>query len=114
APDVKASYTVLGAIQERFGNQATVEEAFRRAAQLPEMHVWPDPYLIEINGLRTGLTAMADNAESWLKQGYITNAVALMQQAVVQYPDRMQAWMVVCKGLRQGEKRADAEHALCQ
>lgn len=114
APDVKAPHTLLGAIQQRLGNEATAEEAFRRASQLPEMHVWPDPYLIEINALRTGLTAMADNAESWLKQGYVTNAVALMQQAVTQYPDRMQAWLVFGKALRQGGKLADAEHALRQ
>ena len=104
APDVKASYALLGAIEQRSGNQAAAGEAFRRAAQLPEAHVWPDPFLIEINQFRTGLAATADTAESWLKQGYVTNAVALMQQAVTQYPDRMQAWLVLGRALSQAGK----------
>ena len=114
APDVKASHTLLGTIEQRSGNQSAAEEAFRRAAQLPEAHVWPDPFLIEINRLRTGLTAMADNAENWLKQGYVSNAVALMQQAVTQYPERMQAWLVFGKALNQAGNSAAAERALRQ
>ncbi len=112
APDVKASHTLLGALEQRSGNQAAAEEAFRRAAQLPEMQVWPDPFLIEINKLRTGLTAMADNAESWLKKGAVSNAVALMQRAVTQYPDRVQAWLVFGKALGQAGNWVAAESAL--
>ena len=112
APDVKASYTLLGTVEQRLGNQAAADEAFRRAAQLPEIHVWPDPFLIEINQLRTGITAMADAAESWLKKGHITNAVVLMQQAVAQYPDRVQAWLVFGKALSQAGDLAAAERAL--
>ncbi len=112
APDVKASHTLLGAILQRSGDPAAAEAAFRRAAQLPEKHVWPDPFLIEINQLRTGLTAMADTAESWLGLGYVTNAVALMQSAVAQYPDRVQAWLVFGKALRQAGDAAAAERAL--
>lgn len=114
APDVKASHTLLGAIQQRAGDPAAAEAAFRRAAQLPEAHVWPDPFLIEINQLRTGLTAMADTAESWLGLGYVTNAVTLMQQAVAQYPERVQAWLVLGKALRQGGDAVGAERALRQ
>ena len=112
APDVKASHALLGAIEQRSGNQAAAEAAFRRAGQLPEKHVWPDPFLVEINQFRTGLTAMADNAESWLGQGYVSNAVALMQQAVTQYPERGQAWLVFGKALRQAGDAAAAERAL--
>lgn len=112
APDVKASHTLLGAIQQRSGDPAAAEAAFRRAALLPEKHVWPDPFLIEINQLRTGLTAMADTAESWLGLGYVTNAVTLMQQAVAQYPERGQAWLVFGKALRQAGDGVAAERAL--
>ena len=112
APDVKATYTLLGAVEQRAGDQPAAEAAFRRAGQLPETHVWPDPFLVEINQLRTGLTAMADHAENWLAQGYVTNAVALMQQAVAQYPDRVQAWLVLGKSLRQAGDPVGAERAL--
>jgi len=112
SPDVKASYTLLGAIEQRSGNQAAAEAAFRQAGQLPEAHVWPDPFLIEINRLRTGLTAMADNAENWLAQGDVSNAVALMQQAVAQYPDRGSAWLVYGKALRLAGDSVPAERAL--
>ncbi len=112
APDVKASHALLGAIEQRSGHQAAAEAAFRRAGQLPEKHVWPDPFLVEINQLRTGLTAMSDNAESWLGQGYISNAVVLMQQAVAQYPDRGPAWLVYGKALRQAGDGLAAERAL--
>ena len=112
APDVKASHTLLGAIEQRSGNQAAAEAAFRQAGRLPESHVWPDPFLVEINQLRTGLTAMADNAENWLAQGHASEAVALMQQAVTQYPDRGQAWLVYGKALRQAGDSAGAERAL--
>ena len=112
APDVKASQALLGTIEQRSGNQTAAEEAFRRAAQLPEQPVWPDPFLMEINQLRTGLIAMTDTAENWLKQGYVTNAVALMQEAVRQYPERMSAWLVLGKTLTQSGKLADAERAL--
>ena len=114
APDVKASYALLASLEQRSGNQAAAESALRQATQLPESHVWPDPFLTEINQFRTGLTAMADNAESWLKQGDITNAVILMQQAVAQYPDRMQAWLVLGKALMQAARLKDAERALRQ
>ena len=112
APNVKASFTLLGAIEQRSGNQAAAEAAFRRAGQLPEAQVWPDPFLIEINQLRTGLTAMTDNAENWLAQGHVGEAVALMQQAVAQYPERGPAWLVYGKALRQAGNAVTAAGAL--
>jgi tetratricopeptide (TPR) repeat protein len=112
APDVKASHVLLAAMEQRAGNLPAAEEALRRAGQLPEQHTWPDPFLIEINRLRTGLNAMADNAESWLQKGAVTNAVALMQQAVAQYPDQMRAWLVLGKASAHARDLPAAENAL--
>lgn len=114
APDVKASYALLATLEQRSGNPVAAEAAFRQAAQLPEAPVWPDPFLVEINQLRAGLAAMADNAESWLKQGDVTNAIALMQQAVTQYPARLQGWLVFGKALSQAGQLVEAERALRQ
>ena len=44
---------------------------------------------------------MADSAEHWLKQGDVTHAVALMHQAIAQYPERLQDWLVFSKALSQ-------------
>ena len=112
APEVKASHALLGSLEQRAGHQAAAEEAFRQAAQLPPSQVWPDPFLIEINRLRTGLTAMTDSAEAWLKQGLLKESVALMQQAVTQYPERMSAWLVFGKALIQSGDATSAERAL--
>ena len=112
APDVRASYALLATLEQRSGNQAAAEEAFRRASQLPESYIWPDPFLLEINQVRTGLTVMTDSAETWLKQGHVKEAVALMQQAVTQYPERASAWLVLGKALVQAGDATAAERAL--
>ena len=114
ATDVRASYALLATLEQRSGNQTAAEEAFRRAAQLPEGYVWPDPFLVEINQVRTGLAAMTDNAETWLKQGHVKQAVALMQQAVAQYPERASAWLVQGKALVLAGDASSAERALRQ
>ena len=55
---------------------------------------------------------MADSAERWLKQGDVTHAVALVQQAIAQYPERLQDWLVFGKALSQAGWLVEAEDAL--
>jgi len=112
SPGIKASHALLATVQQRLGDTAAAEAAFRQASTLPETPVWPDPYLIEVNRLRTGLATTTRQVEGLLKQGEVTRAVTLMEQAVRDYPDKMNAWLVYGKALTQATNFAVAEKAL--
>jgi len=114
APFVKASHALLATVHQRLGDTAAAEAAFRQASTLPETPVWPDPYLIEVNRLRTGLATTTRLVETLLKQGDIQRAVTLMEQAVRDYPEKMSAWMVFGKALTQATNFSDAEKALAK
>lgn len=112
APDVKASHALLAIVQQRLGNSTGAEEAQRKAAILPEQPIWPDPYLLEINQFRTGLGATIDLANFYLRQGNAKSAVALMEQAARDYPEKPRAWLVLGKALSEATNHAAAEQAL--
>jgi tetratricopeptide (TPR) repeat protein len=112
APEVKATQALLAIVLQRLGDEAGAEEAQRKATKLPEQHIWPDPFLIEINRLRTGLGAAIDAANHWLRQGRTAAAVTLMEKAARDYPDKPRAWMVLGKALTEATNFAGAEQAL--
>ena len=112
APDVKASHALLASVQQRLGNSAGAEESQRKAATLPEQPIWPDPYLLEVNHLRTGLGAMIDLANFYLRQGDAKSAVTLMEKATRDYPEKPRAWFVLGKVLSEATNHAAAEQAL--
>lgn len=112
APNVKASQALLAIVQQRLGNNMGADEAQRTAARLPEETVWPDPFLLEINQLRTGLGATVDAANYHLRHGNAKAAVTLMEKATRDYPEKPRAWLVLGKALNEATNFPGAEQAL--
>ena len=112
ASDVRASRALLATVQQRLGNSAAAEQSLAAASGLPEDHVWPDPFLVEINQMRVGLSAALDDADTWLKQGRCSESVALLQQTVRNYPESMKAWLTLGRAWKQCTNTSSAEEAL--
>ena len=112
APDVRASRSLLANVQQRLGDSAGANESLRAAVTLPEKHIWPDPYLVEINRLRTGVGAATDDADTWLKTGKCREAAALLQETTRDYPGNMKAWLLLGRAWKQCTNYAAAENAL--
>jgi tetratricopeptide (TPR) repeat protein len=108
----KAAHLFLAEIQQRSGNPGAAEEAQRQGASLPDDPTWPDPFVEAVAQLRTGKQAALERADKRLRQGRISEAVALLQDTVRDYPDSDWAWYLLGKALNQRQDWLAAEQAL--
>jgi tetratricopeptide (TPR) repeat protein len=112
APTVKATWSLLGAVEQRLGHSGPAEEALAKAATLPEQPDWPDPFLREANRYRTGKVVAGNFAEELLRTGRAAEAVPLMERTVQTYPDFAKGWLMLGKALNQQSNYVRAEEAL--
>jgi tetratricopeptide (TPR) repeat protein len=107
----KAAHALLAQVyQARHDPVAAAREA-RAAAELPDDLPWPDPYAEEMNDLRVGLQALVDRAHRLFQQGRPDEGLALLDQAVRQYPEADLAWVSYGNALRTAGRLAAAEAA---
>lgn len=111
-PNVKATHALLATVQQRLGDKAAADESLRRAASLPEATEWPDPFLIEINMVRTGRVAATDMAESLLRKGHPVEAISMMKRTTRSYPNYMKGFLVLGKAAVQTRDFFLAERSL--
>src|SRR5207245_82809 len=108
----KAAHTLLAQVQERLGNKAAAEEALRQAADLPKDTAWPDPFQEKVNELQVGKQTALARANSLVNQGRYPDAIRLLQQTVLDYPDSATAWVMMGTAYIGGKDLPAAERAL--
>ncbi len=108
----KAAQTLLAEVHQRRGDTEAAARAARRAADLPEDPDPPDPYLDEMESYQVGKPAQLTRASKLLRQRREKEAVALMRQAVRDYPDSASCWLGLGRALVQAREYREAEQAL--
>jgi tetratricopeptide (TPR) repeat protein len=108
----QAARAFMAQVYQRLGNVAMATKVFRLAAELPPDLPWPDPYVEEIDSLRTGARAQVQYAEKKLAQGRADEAIRLLERTVQDHPDTEWGWFVLGKAFLPGKDYIAAERAL--
>jgi tetratricopeptide (TPR) repeat protein len=108
----KNAHLLLAAVQARRGDGAAAAEARTRADRMPEDPVWPDPFIAEVQQLRTGKQADLGRADDLLRQGRVADAVTLLRRTVQTYPDSDWGWYLLGKALNRQQDWTTSERAL--
>jgi tetratricopeptide (TPR) repeat protein len=107
----KAACQLLAEIQHQLGNWTEAEAARQQAAALPDDPFWPDPLNEEITALRTGKHAWLQQARNLSSEGSISEALALLQRTVEDYPEADDAWRQLGQTFLQQRNPPAAEQA---
>jgi tetratricopeptide (TPR) repeat protein len=95
----KASRLLLAEIYQRLGDKANAEQQSRKVASLRVDPPWPDPFLQQLLELRTGERANIKRAQQLLDVGRTAQAVTLLQQMVMDYPNSATCWLMLGRAL---------------
>jgi tetratricopeptide (TPR) repeat protein len=93
----QAAHILLAQIHQQRGAAKAAQEEQRRAAELPKDPIWLDPFVEEVARLRTGRQAALEHADRLLRDGQISEAIALLQQTIHDYPESDWAWFLLGK-----------------
>jgi tetratricopeptide (TPR) repeat protein len=77
----------LAEVYQRLDKADAAETERRRVADLPPDPPWQDPLLLEVDRLRTGLSRRLELGDQLIRQEQPAEAVAVLREAVRQYPD---------------------------
>jgi tetratricopeptide (TPR) repeat protein len=103
----KAAHRLLLNVNQRLGRTNQMEQLGRTMAELPNDQPWPDPFLAEIEQLKTGETARIDLGDEWIKAGRVADAARLLEQTVQMYPNSDRAMFFLGRArLRLGDAAA--------
>jgi tetratricopeptide (TPR) repeat protein len=108
----KSSHFLLAQIYQRQGDLASAEQQSRQAASLREDPPWPDSFLQELQGLRTGERANIQRAQKLLELGHVSQAATLLQQMVNTYPGSATCWLMLGRTFVHQRNWPAAEQAL--
>jgi tetratricopeptide (TPR) repeat protein len=108
----KAAHRLLLTVNQRLGRTNQTEELSRALDALPPDQPVTDPFLAEVQRLKTGETAWLDLGDEWIKTGRIAEATQLLEKTVQTYPNSDRALFFLGRArLRLGDL-AGAEAAL--
>lgn len=93
----RAATQLLVAVHNRLGQTSEALQLEQRLSQLPFDKPIPDPFVEEASKLRTGLRAWVDYGGLMIRQGNIAAARPVAQQAIKDYPDSPEAWMLMAR-----------------
>jgi tetratricopeptide (TPR) repeat protein len=108
----KASSILAAEIHHRLGDSLAAEQDRHRAAQLPDDPPWPDPFIEEVVRLRIGKQVGLARADRLLSQNHFSEAIALLQGIVGDYPDSDWAWLLLGRAFLGRKELPAAEDAL--
>lgn len=108
----QAATMFLAQVARRAGDRAAAARYAAQAEAMPPDPTWPDPYVEEIDRLRTGLQARVSRGERLLEEGRIDDALATLLQATRDYPAAESAWLALGKAQLRQRNWGTAERAL--
>jgi len=111
-PQRKTSHILLAQVLTALGDHEQAEHELRQANTLPRDRSWPDPFVVEVERLQTGLSARLARANWLLLDGHSEDAAALLSQIVRDYPGSDQAHFLLGQTLLRMGHLQNAEPAL--
>jgi tetratricopeptide (TPR) repeat protein len=98
APDPhtrKAAHRLLVSLHQRLGRTNEADRVARVLAGLPNDEPLPDPFLAEVELLKTGENAWTDRADEWIKAGRVAEAAQLLEKTVQTYTNSDRAMFLL-------------------
>jgi tetratricopeptide (TPR) repeat protein len=99
APRVRQSYALLTEAYHRVGDTGSAERARRDMQRLPDVVLWPDPYLEQVMAREVGVVAVISRVDSFLQGREYDHALKLLRQASAVHPEsaevHFQLWRVL-------------------
>lgn len=100
----KAAHRLLLNVNQRLGRTNQVAQLARVLAELPNDQPRPDPFLAEVEQLKTGEQAWIDRGDEWIKAGRVAEAARLLEKTVETYPNSDRAMFLLGRArLRLGD-----------
>jgi tetratricopeptide (TPR) repeat protein len=106
----RAAHRLLLNVNQRLGRTNEADQVGKVLAALPDDQPLPDPFLAEVEQLKTGEQAWIDQADEWIKSGRTADAARLLEKTVQTYPNSDHAMFFLGRArLRMGDAaRAEA------
>jgi tetratricopeptide (TPR) repeat protein len=82
----KAAHRLLLTVYQKLGRTNEAERVEKKLAGLPNDTSWPDPFIAEVEQLKTGEQAWIDLGDEWIKTGRAAEAARLLERTVQTYP----------------------------
>jgi tetratricopeptide (TPR) repeat protein len=105
---------LLSQAQQRLGNDDAAGRLARSAAALPRPFDWPDPFVRDVQSLRTGPTRLADHANGLVQQRRYADARAVIQRLRSEFPDDTEGLLLLGRLLYLEKSCSEAESTLRQ
>jgi tetratricopeptide (TPR) repeat protein len=83
----RAAHRLLLNVTQRLGRTNEAEQLAKALAALPNDNPLPDPFLAEVEQLKTGEQVWIDLADEWIKTGRVGDAARLLEKTVQTYPN---------------------------
>ena len=83
----RAAHRLRLSVTQRLGRTNEAEQLGKVLAGLPDDQPLPDPFLAEVEQLKTGEQAWIDRADEWIKAGRAADAARLLEKTVQTYPN---------------------------
>jgi tetratricopeptide (TPR) repeat protein len=110
----KSTHLLLAEIYQRLGDRTTADNESRRAASLQNDAPRSDAFLEDLLRLRTGERIDVKRAQALLDRGHVSQAMALLERLVRDYPESVGSWLTLGRALNRQKDWAGAEKALSQ
>lgn len=82
-------------VDQRLGRTNQAAQLAQALVGLPPDQPFPDPFLAEVEQLKTGEAAWTDLGDEWIKAGRVTQAAALLEKTVQTYPNSDRAMFLL-------------------
>jgi tetratricopeptide (TPR) repeat protein len=108
----KRACELLATAYARTGDQAAADRARQRHSILGEDVSRPDDAMLEVGSRQVGLAGRLRNANMLREQQQFHESLAILREAVIQYPNSDEAWATLGLALHQLRDPAGAEQAV--
>jgi tetratricopeptide (TPR) repeat protein len=106
----KAANLLLAEVLHRAGRMREAQEHLRLAQRLPDDPPRTDPIMEDVARCRVGIKAAITQGDRLVQQGELSEAIAVQQKAVADYPENYKAFLALGNTLAlRGTRRPDAD-----